>query len=450
MSKNDSILKLPNLNNTNIAVIGLGYVGLPLIVSIARYFAENNIENPDIIGFDISDIKIKKLKSKIDPTREINHDELKYFENIKFTSDNNDIRDADLFIVCVPTPINKNNQPNLDFLKSASSIIGSELNKTESNINKKLIVFESTVYPGVTEDICLPIIENTSKKIYGKEFVVGYSPERINPGDKVNNISNITKLVSGSDDETLNWLSYFYSKVISKQVFKVKNIKTAEAAKVVENIQRDLNIALVNELSMLFEKLNLSTQDVLDAAGSKWNFIRYSPGLVGGHCIGVDPYYLTYKANSVGYNAEVILAGRRINDGMAEWIANFGLKKTLNSFNPLPKNIKVGIFGFTYKSNCNDIRNSKVFNLYKTLKESGCEIEVSDPCANEEEVLREYNIQLTNNENMTGKYHLVFISVAHNIYKDKNIEYWKNIGFEETIYVDIKNILPNFRGLFKI
>ena len=442
--------KLPPFEECNVAVLGLGYVGLPLIISIAKYFSSKNYNNNVLVGFDISKEKIKNLLSNIDPTKEINKNDYKYFERIVFACDEKYLRNIDFFIVCVPTPININNQPNLKSLKKASEIVGSAICKSDLSQNKKIIVFESTVYPGVTEEICLPIIEKNSKVKLGEKFLIGYSPERINPGDKVNNISNITKVVSGCDNQSLNWISSFYSEIISNKIFKAKSIKIAEAAKVVENIQRDLNIALVNELSMLFDKLNLSTQDVLDAAGSKWNFVRYSPGLVGGHCIGVDPYYLTYKANSVGYNAEVILAGRRINDGMGDWIAKFGLKKILNTFNPLPPKIKVAIFGFTYKSNCNDIRNTKVYSLYNALKEFGCEIEISDPWANSEEVFKNYQIKLIDHEKMKGKYHLVFISVAHNLYKSQDINYWKSIGLEGTIYVDIKNIIPLFKGLFKI
>tara|TARA_B100000212_G_scaffold335314_1_gene307114 strand:+ start:8085 stop:9422 length:1338 start_codon:yes stop_codon:yes gene_type:complete len=441
--------ELPNLENLKLAIIGLGYVGLPLAVAFAKDFNKEK-NSSSIIGFDKSKNRIDQLLNGHDATGEILQNEINELKNITFTTDENDLLEVDIFIISVPTPVDESNKPDLKTLKKATQTIANVIKSAIPFKKRKVVVFESTVYPGATEEVCQPIIENISTLKLNKEFSIGYSPERVNPGDQKHKLENIVKIVSASDNETLELLANLYSKVAKIGVHKAKNIKIAEAAKVVENIQRDLNIALVNEFSMIFHKMNIDTVDVLKAAATKWNFLNYQPGLVGGHCIGVDPYYLTYKSEVNGYHPEVILAGRRINDNMAIWLATSAMKKFLFLNNGFPGQIKAVIFGITYKSNCPDIRNTKVMDIYRTLLEFGCSVDICDPVPDKEMVKNKYNIELQNGLNLANNYNLIFIAVAHNEFKKKDPSYWRSIASENYLIIDIKNIIPEDKDIMKI
>ena len=354
-----------------ICVVGLGYVGLPLAMEFAKKF--------DTIGFDINQTRIDGLKNGIDITGEVESYKIKE-SNLKLSSNPEDIKNADFVIVAVPTPIDKNKNPDLKYIKGASELVGKNMKKGA------IIVFESTVYPGTTDEVCKEILEKESGMKFGEDFKLGYSPERINPGDTVHTIDKIVKIVSGSDEETTDKIAEVYSSIITAGVYKAKDIRTAEAAKVIENIQRDMNIGLMNELSLIFEKMGIDTHDVLKAAGTKWNFHKYTPGLVGGHCIGIDPYYLTSKAEEVGYEPRFILAGRRVNEYMAEHIKNLVIKK-MNQAKKVISGSKVLILGLAFKPNVNDTRNSKVEDLINHLKKEGIEVVAYDPFIEENEVL---------------------------------------------------------------
>ena len=389
-----------------ISVIGLGYVGLPIAISFAK--------KVDVIGFDLNEEKLNLYKRGIDPTREVGDKEVRE-SNIFFTNNENELRNAKFHIVAVPTPVKFDHTPDLNPLKSACKILGRNLTKGS------IVVIESTVYPGVTEEICVPILELESKLECGKDFKVGYSPERINPGDKEHRLESIVKVVSGMDEDTLDTIAKVYELVVKAGIYRAESIKVAEAAKVIENAQRDINIAFMNELSMIFDKLGIDTKAVLDAASTKWNFLRFTPGLVGGHCIGVDPYYLTYKAQQIGYHSQIILAGRKINDGMGKYVAECTVKKMIKA-NKQIKGSKVAIFGITFKENCPDVRNSKVVDVYKELLEYGIDVFVVDPVANKEEVWNEYHINLVDMENIKGVDAVIF-AVPHDEFKtlDLNI-----------------------------
>ncbi len=374
------ILKKLKVKEGKLAVVGLGYVGLPLAVEFGKVVKT--------IGFDLNKQRVANLKNKVDVNGEINPDDFKAASLIEFTDNAEKLKEADFIIVAVPTPITRNKQPDLFCLKSASEIVGKNLKKGS------IIVFESTVYPGVTEDICAPIIAKHSNLKYGKDFKVGYSPERINPGDKEHTVSNIIKVVSGCDKETREEIAGVYGLVVKAGIYKAESIKCAEAAKVIENTQRDLNIALMNELAIIFHRMGIDTLSVLKAAATKWNFIRMTPGLVGGHCIGVDPYYLTFKAEELGYYPQVILAGRKINDGMGKYIAEITVKNLIEA-NKTVKGSKLLVMGITFKENVSDIRNSRVIDIIRELKEYGVEVTVCDPLANPDEVRHEYGIELT-------------------------------------------------------
>ncbi len=408
-----------------IAVIGLGYVGLPLALLFARKYR--------VIGFDINAKRIDMLNSKIDPSREL---ESKDFENadIQFTNDIEVLRTAHFFIVAVPTPVDDHKVPDLKPVLSASKTIGQVLKKGD------YVIFESTVYPGCSEEDCLPVLESTSKLELGKDFKLGYSPERINPGDKNNTIEKILKIVSGSDEEALEEISKVYASVIEKGIYKAKSIRVAEAAKVIENTQRDLNISFMNELSIIFDRMGISTKDVIDAAGTKWNFLKFSPGLVGGHCIGVDPYYLLHKSHELGYDPLVILSGRRINDKMPEFIAK-KLVQILITKNKNPGNCKVLILGITFKENVSDIRNSKVADLYEELKGYSMQIHVNDYLADSHEVEEEYNISLT--QNIDKDYDAVIVAVSHAKYSAMQSNDFINIMKPNPILIDLKGIFNN-------
>ena len=363
---------------TKIAIIGLGYVGLPLACEFSKKY--------QVVGFDLNEKRTSELLMGVDRTNEISIATLKSLKNIFFTSKLVHLSDCNIFIVTVPTPVTQENIPDLTALKSASKIVGGNLNKGD------LVVFESTVYPGATEEICIPLLEKYSGLVVNKDFDCGYSPERINPGDANNTLTHIVKITSGNSVKAADRVDRLYNDIIEAGTFKAESIKVAEAAKVIENTQRDLNIALVNELALIFDRLAIDTQAVLDAASTKWNFNRFTPGLVGGHCIGVDPYYLTYKAKALGYNSELILAGRRLNDEMHALVAH-KFMKSLNLFSGNGKK-RTLILGATFKENCNDIRNSRVFKLIEELEEFGICVDLHDPLAAEEDIKNKHNIQI--------------------------------------------------------
>lgn len=405
-----------------LVVVGLGYVGLPLAVSFAK--------KVPVIGFDYNSKKIELYKEGIDVTNEVGNAALKQ-TTMEFTANPERIKEGDFIVVAVPTPIDEHNNPDLTPVVGASTFVGKYLKKGA------IVVYESTVYPGVTEDICVPILEKESGLKCGQDFKIAYSPERINPGDKVHRFETIKKIVSGMDDETLEKVAETYSMVVTAGVYKASSIKVAEAAKVIENSQRDINIAFVNELSKIFSKMGIDTNEVLDAAGSKWNFLNFRPGLVGGHCIGVDPYYLTFKAEEIGYRPEVILSGRRINDSMGKYIAE-NIVKELIKKDISVKGSKVLIKGITFKENVPDIRNSKVIDIIRELKEYGVEVLLEDVYAEEEEVKREYKLELSNNN--TDVDAIVF-AVAHNEYKNTSAKEMKETLKENrNLIFDIKAI----------
>ena len=399
----------------NIVVVGLGYVGLPLAISFAK------VKN--VIGFDYNSKKINLYKQGIDVTNEVGNEELKK-TTMKFTDNPEEIKNGEFVIVAVPTPVDSHNKPDLTPVVGATTFVGQNLKKGA------IVVYESTVYPGVTEDICVPILEKESGLKCGVDFKIGYSPERINPGDKVHRFETITKIVSGMDKETLDIIASVYETVVKAGVYRASSIKVAEAAKVIENSQRDINIAFVNELSVIFSKMGIDTNEVLDAAGSKWNFLNFRPGLVGGHCIGVDPYYLTYKAEELGYRPEVILSGRRINDNMGKYIAESIVKELINADIPV-KNAKVLIKGVTFKENVPDIRNSKVIDIIRELKNYNVNVIMEDVYADPEEFEREYNLKLDKN---VKEVDAVVFAVSHNEYKNATVE-------------DIKGLLKENRNL---
>jgi UDP-N-acetyl-D-galactosamine dehydrogenase len=412
-----------------IAVVGLGYVGLPLAVEFGKIV--------HTIGFDLNKKRIAELRKKTDVNAETSTDEIKDSRFLEVTSDPAKLKEARFIIIAVPTPITKNKQPDLFCMTSASETVGKNLKKGS------IVVFESTVYPGVTEDVCVPILEQFSKLKYGKDFKVGYSPERINPGDKEHTITSVVKVVSGSDKETLEEVAGVYGLVVKAGVYKAESIKCAEAAKVIENTQRDLNIALMNELAVIFHKMGIDTQSVLKAAGTKWNFIRMSPGLVGGHCIGVDPYYLTFKAEELGYHPQVILAGRRINDEMGKYIAEQTVKLLIEAKKTV-KGASVMVMGITFKENVSDIRNSRVIDIINELKEYGIDVVICDPLADAEAVKHEYGVELRQyKKNM--KADAVLIAVSHDIFKsvltlDALKSHLSNNG-SKGVVVDVKGLM---------
>lgn len=413
----------------NISIIGMGYVGLPLAVA----FAEKGVK---VIGFDLNEEKIKKYIQGEDPTNEIGEDRLKKVKTITYTTKENDLKQSKFHIVAVPTPVGKNNIPDLKPVEGASQIIGRNLTKGS------YIIFESTVYPGVTEDICVPILEKESGLKCGVDFKVGYSPERVNPGDKLNTVETIVKIVSGMDKESLNTIAEIYEIIVKPGVHRASSIKVAEAAKVIENSQRDVNIAFVNELAMIFERMGIDTHEVLEAAGTKWNFLKFFPGLVGGHCIGVDPYYLTYKSEELGYISQLILSGRRINDGMSKFVAEKYIRELIKSDKKV-KGSKVLVMGLTFKENCPDLRNSKINDVIKELNEYGIEVLVHDPVADSKEAFEEYGIKLVyldDNISVDG----VIMAVKHKEFMKINTEELKKFyKLEENnmpILFDLKGI----------
>ena len=408
-----------------IAIIGLGYVGLPIALEFAKKLS--------VIGFDINAERVAMMQKGIDPSRELGKEA---FENcaIEFTNDLEVLKQASFYIIAVPTPVDEHNVPDLTPVKKASETIGKVIQKGD------YVVFESTVYPGCTEEDCLPIIEKLSGIKNIKDFKLGYSPERINPGDKEHTLAKIIKVVSGCDTEALNTIAQVYELVVTAGVHKASSIKVAEAAKIIENTQRDLNIALMNELSIIFDKMHINTYEVLEAAGTKWNFLRFQPGLVGGHCIGVDPYYLTYKSKKLGYNSQVILAGRSINDGMAGYVAKKILQHVIQKGGDI-KEAKILIMGATFKENVSDIRNSKVVDLVKELRSFSLNVEVVDPEASTDEMQDEYGFGLV--PTIGNNYAAVIIAVPHNEYKELRDAYFAGITQKEALIADLKGI---YRG----
>lgn len=409
-----------------ISLVGLGYVGMPIAVAFAK--------KVNVIGYDLNAEKIKMYQSGIDPTNEVGNDVIKN-TSVEFTSDAAKLKEAKFHIVAVPTPVNDDHTPDLTPVEGASRILGQNLTKGS------VVVFESTVYPGVTEEVCVPILEKESGLICGVDFKIGYSPERINPGDKVHRLETIVKIVSGMDEETLDIVAKVYELVVEAGVYRAQSIKVAEAAKVIENSQRDINIAFMNELSIIFNKMGIDTKSVLEAAGTKWNFLKFYPGLVGGHCIGVDPYYLTYKAEELGYHSQIILSGRRINDDMGRYVAESMVKNLIKADIPV-KGAKVAILGFTFKENCPDTRNTKVIDIYKELDEYGITPIVVDPAADAKEAERLYGIQFASMDAVKNM-DAVIVAVAHTQFLDfdkETISSFYDSTHGKKVFMDLKGL----------
>lgn len=408
-----------------LSLVGLGYVGMPIAVAFSKKI--------DVIGYDLNEKKIELYKSGVDPTKEVGDEAIKRCK-VDFTADETRLREAKFHIVAVPTPVYDDHTPDLTPVEGASRILGRNLTKGS------IVVFESTVYPGVTEDVCVPILEKESGLKCGVDFKIGYSPERINPGDKVHRLESITKIVSGMDAETLEEVAKVYELVVEAGVHRAPSIKVAEAAKVIENSQRDINIAFMNELSVIFNKMGIDTKSVLDAAGTKWNFLKFYPGLVGGHCIGVDPYYLTYKAEMLGYHSQVILAGRRINDDMGKYIAENTVKNLIKAEKTV-KGAKVAVLGFTFKENCPDTRNSKVYDIIQELREYGIEPVVADPVADAAETKRLYEIDFCDWKKISSM-DAVILAVAHEAFAELTM------ADVEKLFAAGKRVLIDVKGLF--
>ncbi len=411
--------------NKKIAVIGLGYVGLPLAVEFSK--------KREVIGFDINKHRINDLEKGIDITGELNKQELKESLSITYTTNLEDLRECTIFIITVPTPIDKHKKPDLSPLEKSSTSIGKIIKKND------IVIYESTVYPGATEEVCVPILEQQSGLTFNKDFYCGYSPERINPGDKKHRIADIKKVTSGSTPEIATEIDDLYKEIITAGTHKTSSIKIAEAAKVIENTQRDINIALINELSLIFNKLDIDTESVLEAAGTKWNFLPFRPGLVGGHCIGVDPYYLTHKANEVGYHPEMILAGRRLNDNMGLHVAN-EVSKLMIKKKILTENANILIMGLTFKENCPDHRNTRVIDLVKAFEGSNCNVDVYDPWVNKDQATAEYNIQLIDKP-IKDNYDAIIIAVKHDEFKALTEDQIRSFGKVNHVLYDIKYLL---------
>ena len=422
--------KLQN-KEENLALVGLGYVGMPIAVAFAK-------KGLKVIGFDLNKEKIELYKKGVDPTKEVGDDAIKQ-STVKFTADEAELKNAKFIIVAVPTPVNVDHTPDLTPVIGASEIVGKNLTKGT------IVVYESTVYPGCTEDVCIPILEKESGLVCGKDFKIGYSPERINPGDKVHRLENIHKIVSGCDKETLQEIKNVYDIVIEVGTFPVSNIKTAEAVKVVENSQRDINIAFMNELAMVFDRMGIDTNEVVDGMNTKWNALGFRPGLVGGHCIGVDPYYFTYEAEKLGYHSQIILNGRIVNDNMGKFVADAAVKKMIEA-GQAPKNSKVVILGLTFKENCPDTRNSKVDDIIKRLREYGITPTVVDPWASQRDAMHEYGVTLTDIKDAKDA-DCVIVAVAHNEFKALTLD---NIKALYRSGDDNQNVLIDVKGLYSV
>ena len=413
-----------NILKKKIAIIGLGYVGLPLILEFAKKF--------DVVGYDSNKKRIDELKNGIDNTKEINRKGLNNLKKINFSDKPETLKEKDIYIITVPTPIDKNKRPNLKFLKSASKTVAKFLKKND------IVIYESTVFPGCTEEICIPILEKYSGLSFNKDFFCGYSPERVNPGDKKRKLSQITKVTSGSNTKTAKLVDDLYKSIIIAGTFRASSIAVAEAAKVIENTQRDLNIALMNELALIFRKMNINTRDVLNAANTKWNFLDFKPGLVGGHCIGVDPYYLTYKAKKKGFEPNVILSGRKINDQMGTNISSIILSE-MNQRKIKIKNSQILIMGFTFKENCPDIRNTKVIDLINSLEGYGAKVSIFDPIASKDEAKDFYKVSLKKDLKFKKKFHAVIFAVEHKEIKNLSPKEIKKLITKNGFTFDVKN-----------
>ena len=414
-----------NASNVKLAVIGLGYVGLPLAIEFGKKF--------NVLGFDINQSRVNELQNGHDATLEVSDAEMQQSHLLKYSCSVSDLASCNIYIVTVPTPIDEHKQPDLTPLIKASEMIGGIINKDD------IIVYESTVYPGATEDVCIPEVERVSGLKFNQDFFAGYSPERINPGDKQHRVTNILKVTSGSTPEVAESVDQLYKAIITAGTHKAPSIKVAEAAKVIENTQRDVNIALINELSIIFNKLDIDTLEVLEAAGTKWNFLPFRPGLVGGHCIGVDPYYLTHKAQSVGYHPEMILAGRRLNDAMGEYVVS-QLVKTMLKKRIQVDNSNVLVMGLTFKENCPDLRNTKVVDVISELKEYNINVDITDPWCSNDEAQKEYGLTLSKPQNNT--YDAIVIAVAHDEFKQLGVERIRKLGKENHVLFDLKYLLP--------
>jgi UDP-N-acetyl-D-galactosamine dehydrogenase len=410
------------MTGTKIAVVGLGYVGLPLAVEFGKRYPT--------IGFDLSEAKIAAYRRGVDPTGEVSAADLLAANQLEVTTDAAELKRADFVVVAVPTPVDDAHQPDFGPLLSASEYVGKNLKRGA------VIVFESTVYPGATEEICVPVVERHSGMKWLRDFNVGYSPERINPGDREHTLTRITKVVSGDSPETLERVARVYESIVAAGVYRAASIKVAEAAKVIENTQRDLNIALMNELALIFHKIGIDTTDVLHAAGTKWNFLPFRPGLVGGHCIGVDPYYLTHKADKLGYHPQVILAGRRINDGMGKYVAEQTIKHMIQAGFPV-KDSKISVLGLTFKENCPDLRNSRVIDVINELRSYGADVRVHDPVADASEAVREYGVELHTWDELP-RAHAVVLAVAHTAFNERPVDHFVDKLEQGGLFVDVK------------
>mgnify|MGYP003628167019 CR=1 FL=1 len=423
---------MPSLNDAPIAVIGLGYVGLPLAVEFGK--------QRKVVGFDINAARIADLRAGKDNTLEVNADELAEAKHLSFTDQLNDLAECSIFIVTVPTPIDEHKRPDLTPLLKASDTIGKVLKRGD------IVIYESTVYPGATEEDCVPVLEKTSGLTFNEDFFAGYSPERINPADKTHRLPNIVKVTSGSTPEIADKVDALYASIITAGTHKAPSIKVAEAAKVIENTQRDVNIALVNELALIFNKLDIDTQDVLDAAGTKWNFLPFRPGLVGGHCIGVDPYYLTQKAQSVGYHPEVVLAGRRINDGMGCYVVGRAVREMI-SRDIAVKGARALVMGLTFKENCPDLRNTRVVDIIQELESYGINVDIYDPWVDEAEAKQEYGLEMKDTPDAQS-YDTVIVAVAHEAFLEENIV--ESYAKPDAVIFDVKGILPRNAGALRL
>lgn len=417
---------MPTLNDSRICIIGLGYVGLPLAVEFGKKFTTT--------GFDLNQSRIDELKSGKDSTLEVESDELQEATRLSFTASQDEITESNIYIVAVPTPIDASKRPDLRPLEGASTTVGTVLKKGD------LVIFESTVYPGATEEVCVPILEKISGLIFNQDFFCGYSPERINPGDKTHRLPSIVKVTSGSTPEIAVFVDELYSSIITAGTFAASSIKVAEAAKVIENTQRDVNIALINELALIFERLDINTREVLEAAGTKWNFLPFQPGLVGGHCIGVDPYYLTHKAQEVDYQPDMILAGRRINDHMGAYIGNTVVKKMVQKGIDTSKS-NILVLGLSFKENCPDLRNTRVIDIIAEFNEYGINVDVHDPWVNAEEAKAEYGVNLIDIP-QAGRYDAIVLAVAHNQFVDMTFDRFRSFGKEKVVIYDVKGLFP--------
>lgn len=413
--------------DSKICIVGLGYVGLPLAVEFGKIYATT--------GFDLNQSRVAELNSGKDSTLEVDSEELASAKKLSFTSDEKEIAECNIYIVAVPTPIDASKRPDLRPLEGASSTVARSLSKGD------LVVFESTVYPGATEEVCVPILESISGLTYNKDFFCGYSPERINPGDKTHRLPSIVKVTSGSTPEIAVFVDELYASIITAGTFAASSIKVAEAAKVIENTQRDVNIALINELALIFEKLEINTREVLAAAGTKWNFLPFQPGLVGGHCIGVDPYYLTHKAQEVGYQPDMILAGRRLNDNMGSYVASTVIKKMIQKGIDTSKS-KILVLGLSFKENCPDLRNTRVIDIIDECRDYGIRVDVHDPWVDAKEASAEYNVDLVVQPEK-DTYDAVILAVAHEQFLNYSLEHLRSLAKDNSVIYDVKGVLPH-------